>query len=197
MTRQPRVCVLGGPNGAGKTTSAAPLVRDELGITTFVNADTIAHGLSAFDPAAAAVTAGRIMLEQMRGLAAAGADFAFETTLASRSFAPWLRGLREVGGYELLLVFVWLPSPELSIARVADRVRAGGHDVPEATIRRRYSRGIANFAQIYRPLVDHFWCYDNSEVRSRLVADGSGDSIQILEPMIWQQILRCSTTTTT
>jgi predicted ABC-type ATPase len=196
MSQQPRVCVLGGPNGAGKTTSAASLVRDELGITTFVNADTIAHGLSAFDPAAASVAAGRIMLEQMRGLAAARVDFAFETTLASRSFAPWLRKLRQQG-YELMLVFVWLPSPELSIARVADRVRAGGHDVPEATIRRRYARGIANFVRIYRPLVDHFWCYDNSEARARLVADGSGDSLHEVEPMIWQQILQCSKTTTT
>ncbi|MCU0866794.1 MAG: zeta toxin family protein [Planctomycetes bacterium] len=195
MSHQPRVCVLGGPNGAGKTTSAAPLVRDELGISTFVNADTIAHGLSAFDPAAAAVAAGRIMLEQMRGLAAARVDFAFETTLASRSFAPWLRKLRQQG-YELLLVFVWLPSAELSIARVADRVRAGGHDVPEPTIRRRYPRGIANFVRIYRPLVDHFWCYDNSEARARLVADGSGDSLHQVQPMIWQLILRCSTTTT-
>lgn len=91
---------------------------------------------------------------------------------------------------------MWLPSPELSIARVADRVRAGGHDVPEATIRRRYDRGIANFVQIYRPLVDRFWCYDNSEAVARLVADGGGDSLRILQPMIWQQILRCSTTTT-
>lgn len=195
MSQPPRVCVLGGPNGAGKTTSAAPLVRDELGIDTFVNADTIAYGLSAFDPAAAAVAAGRIMLEQMRGLAAARADFAFETTLASRSFAPWLRELRQQG-YELLLVFVWLPSPELSIARVADRVRAGGHHVPEPTIRRRYARGIANFIHLYRPLVDHFWCYDNSEASARLVADGSGDSLHQVQPMIWQQILRCSKTTT-
>lgn len=196
MSRRPRVCVLGGPNGAGKSTSAAPLVRDELGITTFVNADTIAHGLSAFDPAGSAVAAGRIMLAQMRSLAGARADFAFETTLASRSFAPWLSQLRR-RGYELLLVFVWLPSPELSIARVADRVRAGGHDVPEPTIRRRYARGIANFVHLYRPLIDRFWCYDNSEAMARLVADGSGDTLDVLEPMIWQQILRCSTTTKT
>lgn len=98
MTHRPRVCVLAGPNGAGKTTSAAALVRDELGIATFVNADAIALGLSAFDPAAAAVAAGRIMLAEMYSLAAATADFAFETTLASRSFAPWLRKLRENGG---------------------------------------------------------------------------------------------------
>lgn len=197
MGRRPRVCVLAGPNGAGKTTSAAPLVRDELGITTFVNADAIAHGLSAFDPAAASVAAGRIMLQQMHSLATAGADFAFETTLASRSFAPWLQGLRAEGGYELLLVFVWLPSPELSIARVADRVRAGGHDVPEATVRRRYARGIGNFVRLYRPLVDRFWCYDNSEASPRLVANGGGDSLRVLEPMSWSQILQCSTIKTT
>lgn len=197
MGRRPRVCVLAGPNGAGKTTSAAPLVRDQLGITTFVNADAIAQGLSAFDPGAAAVAAGRIMLEQMRTLAHVGADFAFETTLASRSFAPWLEELRSNRGYELMLVFVWLPAPELSIARVADRVRAGGHHVPEPTIRRRFSRGIANFVRLYQPLVDSFWCYDNSEASPRLVAEGGGDSLRIHEPMIWQQILRCSTTTTT
>ncbi|MBL8755015.1 MAG: AAA family ATPase [Planctomycetes bacterium] len=188
---------MGGPNGAGKSTSAAPLVRDELGITTFVNADAIAQGLSAFDPASASITAGRIMLQQMQCLARAGNDFAFETTLASRTFAPWLRELRTVGGYELLLVFVWLPSPELSIARVADRVRAGGHDVPESVIRRRYARGIANFVHMYRTMVDRFWCYDNSEATARLVAAGEGDSLRIFQPMVWQQILQCSTTTTT
>ncbi len=189
MTRRPRVCVLAGPNGAGKTTVARPLVRDELGITTFVNADVIAQGLSGFDPAAAALAAGRLMLAQMAALAAAASDFAFETTLASRTFAPWLLA-RQQQGYDVLLVFVWVKSPELSIQRVAERVRTGGHDVPADTIRRRYQRGLDNFHRMYRPLARHWWCYDNSQLGARLVAFGETDSLSVIEPMTWQQIQR-------
>ncbi|MCB9878259.1 MAG: hypothetical protein H6835_11735 [Planctomycetes bacterium] len=146
MTK-PRVCVLAGPNGAGKTTVARPLVRDELGIRTFVNADVIAQGLAGFDASAKAVAAGRLMLAQLQQLATDRADFAFETTLSARSFLPWL-------------------------------------------IRRRYQRGIDNFARRYRQQVDRWWCYDNSEAVTRLVAFGGGDSLSVGEPMIWKQILQ-------
>jgi predicted ABC-type ATPase len=126
------VVVLSGPNGAGKSTAAPSLLKGRLSVDQFVNADEIARGLAGFAPETAAIPAGRIMLTRLRELAAARADFAFESTLASRSFARWLESLTS-GGYRFHLVFLWLPSADLAVARVRDRVRQGGHDVPETT----------------------------------------------------------------
>src|SRR5688572_21351805 len=126
--KRPLVVVLAGPNGAGKSTSAGLILRDALAVSEFVNADSIAGGLSAFRPETVALAAGRIMLARMRTLAAARADFAFETTLASRSFAPRLAAMKR-DGYEVHLAFLSLPSPDLAVARVAERVAMGGHDV--------------------------------------------------------------------
>src|SRR2546428_12586241 len=111
---RPSVVVISGPNGAGKSTVAPRVLQGTLAITEFVNADVIARGLSAFNPEGAAVAAGRIMLERLRELAAQRASFAFETTLASRSFAPWIKTLIETG-YEFHLVYVWIASPDLSV----------------------------------------------------------------------------------
>ena len=122
------VIVVAGPNGAGKTTAAPQLLRDALAVTEFVNADTIAGGLSAFRPESVSFAAGRIMLARVQELARAGASFAFETTLASRSFAPWLAALRR-DGYRIDLLYLWLESADLAVSRVATRVLMGGHDV--------------------------------------------------------------------
>ena len=170
----PRLVVLAGPNGAGKTTSAGSLLRDTLAVREFVNADTIAQGLSAFDANAAAFHAGRIMITRLHELAGERADFAFETTLASRSFAPWIAQLgRE--GFSFELVFLWLPFPEMAMARVAERVRMGGHSVPEDVIRRRYAGGLQNFFRLYRPLSRHWHFIDNSGATpGRPVAQGAG-----------------------
>jgi predicted ABC-type ATPase len=138
----PIIIVVAGPNGAGKSTAAPYLLRDTLKVDEFVNADAIAAGLSAFRPDRVAVTAGRIMLARIRQLAAARADLTFETTLASRSFAPWLARLRG-DGYRVHLLFLWLGSADLAVSRVAERVRLGGHDVPEAVVRRRYRAGLS------------------------------------------------------
>jgi len=142
----PNLVVLAGPNGAGKSTAAPALLQGTLGVTEFVNADVIAQGLSAFDPDRVALAAGRIMLRRLQELARQGVSFAFETTLASRSFAPWIRELARTG-YLFHLVFLWLPSADFAVQRVANRVRLGGHDVPEMTIRRRYHLGLYNFFQ--------------------------------------------------
>lgn len=132
----PKVVVIAGPNGAGKSTAAPAVLRNTLRVNEFVNADTIAAGLSAFSPdaVAVAVAAGRIMLDRLRDLAGEGRDFAFETTLASMSFAPWLRTL-QLRGYAFHLVYLWLPTVELAIAMVAERVRRGGHAIAEDTVR--------------------------------------------------------------
>ena len=166
----PHLTVLAGPNGAGKSTSAPLLLKGTLGVTEFVNADVVALGLSAFAPEKAALQAGKIMLERLKELARNRQNFAFETTLASRSFAPWISKLRGTG-YRAHLVFLWLPSPEHAIARVAERVRLGGHSVPEDVIRRRYGAGLKNFFNLYLPVVDSWSIYDNSSRnKARLIA---------------------------
>ena len=162
----PHVIVVAGPNGAGKSTAAPHLLRDALQVTEFVNADAIAAGLSAFRPDSVAIAAGRIMLARMEHLAAARENFAFETTLASRSFAPWLAGLRR-GGYHCHVLFLWLPSADFAVSRVAERVRLGGHDVPPAVIRRRYRAGLRNFFRLYMPLADSWQLFDNSNAAPR------------------------------
>ena len=127
---RPSLIALAGPNGAGKSTAGPAVLKETLGVTEFVNADLIAQGLSPFDPESAAVAAGRIMLERMRDLAERRDTFAFETTLAGRAYANWIEQL--IGsGYRFQILFFWLPSAEFAIDRVADRVRLGGHFVPE------------------------------------------------------------------
>ena len=155
LVQAPRVIVLGGCNGAGKTTAARTLLAETLGVMTFVNADIIAQGLSGFDPAGANVEASRIMLERLHELAARRESFAFETTLAARTYAPWLRTLKATD-YVIELHYVWLNRPDLNVSRVALRVQSGGHAVPEGTIRQRYVRSARTFLDLYRALAD-FW----------------------------------------
>jgi predicted ABC-type ATPase len=185
---RPVVVVIGGPNGAGKSTIAARVLQGALAVGEFVNADVIARGLSAFDPDSVAVAAGRIMLERLHALAAQRASFAFETTLSGRSFAPWLRELT-ASGYDFHLVYVWLPSPELALERVAARVRRGGHDIPEDVVRRRYAMGVRNFFELYRPLAKSWQVYDNSERTPMVVATGQRDDVLTVEqPDAWARI---------
>lgn len=182
----PILIALAGPNGAGKSTAGPALLKDTLGVTEFVNADLIAQGLSPFAPETAAFAAGRIMLSRLRELSHRRATFAFETTLAGRAYASWIGGL-QTSGYELHIVFLWLRSPELAIQRVADRVRQGGHHVPEETIRRRYHVGLRNFLGLYRPLATTWRLYDNSErFAPRLIAGGTqGRDPEISDPTTW------------
>jgi len=188
-TANPSVIVLAGPNGAGKTTTAPTLLRETLGVVEFVNADTIAHGLAAFSPELVALEAGTIMLDHIRELGKKRKSFAFETTLASLSLAPWLAELIKTG-YEFHLFFLWLPSAEFALDRVADRVRMGGHNVPAETVRRRYHAGIRNFFSLYQPLASKWRMYDNSDVADlRLLAAGKGALVELIEDeTIWRQI---------
>jgi len=172
--KPPRVVVLAGINGAGKTTASADLLERVLKIPTFVNADTIARGLNGLNPEAEAFRAGRIMLDRLNDLAARREDFAFETTLAARTYAGWLESLRAVG-YDVYLYYYWLDSPDLAIARVAARVQSGGHFVPADTVRQRYARSIRNFFELYRKLAVVWDVYDNSYGQRTLVAFGSTD----------------------
>ncbi len=185
----PRVVVLAGINGAGKTTASLNLLANVLKIPTFVNADAIARGLNGLNPEGVSLAAGRLMLAELGELAARREDFAFETTLAARTYAGWLAGLRATG-YEVYLYYYWLRSPDLAITRVADRVRAGGHHVPDATVRMRYARSVRNFFDLYRPQADQWEVYDNSYGQRELIAMGSVDEELIGDSAAWAAFQR-------
>jgi predicted ABC-type ATPase len=165
---QPRCIVIAGPNGSGKTTFAREFLPADAGVFNFVNADLIAGGIAPLQPQAAAVAAGRIFLAELERLAAAGDDFAFETTLSGRSHLPRLRRWRE-RGYRLEMIFLRLSSPAVAVRRIASRVRQGGHDVPRDHVLRRFARGWANFQADYRPLMHAWAVYDNSGPVPRLL----------------------------
>jgi len=186
----PQIIVIAGPNGAGKTSLAPFLLRDRYDEFPFVNADAIASGLSAFEPESVAIDAGRVMLNRLHELSERRENFAFESTLAARSYAPWLSRLREQG-YEVHLLFVWLQSVDLAIERVAERVRRGGHHIPSQELRRRYQRGINNLFELYIPLADTWAIYDNSEQdQAALVATGVGKGRpRVSRTDLWQMLL--------
>lgn len=165
---EPKILIIAGPNGAGKTTFAREFLPNEADCPQFVNADLIAAGLSPFNPDLAAVRAGRVMLQTIHALTRARESFAFETTLSGQGYAQHIPRWREAG-YRVTIFFLSLPSAEMAIARVAERVRQGGHDVPEAVIRRRFASGLRNFESTYRPAVDAWVIYDNSGNEPRLV----------------------------
>ena len=185
----PNIVIVAGPNGAGKSTAAPELIRDYLDVSEFVNADVIAQGISGFHPEGVAIQAGRVMLARLKELAQHRISFSLETTLAAKSYANWLRELR-TDGYQSHLIFLWLPSPEAAIARVADRVSRGGHNVPEETIRRRYFLGLRNLFRIYLPLVDTWTVFDNSQPHGyEMVATQTrGLPPTIVAPEIWDSI---------
>lgn len=186
----PIAVVIGGPNGAGKSTAAPRLLRGSLGVVEFLNADLIARGLSPFDPEGAALAASGVLLERMDALAANRVSFGMESTLAARSLAVRLRGL--IGqGYEFHLIFLYLSSADMAVARVADRVRHGGHNVPEETIRRRYEAGLKNLFSLYQPIAKSWQVINNSQAgRMDLIAAGGDNRVgQVLQKKVWKHIL--------
>jgi len=154
--------VLAGPNGAGKTTFAKSYLPHFAGCREFVNADLIAAGLSPFNPESQSLVAGRLMLQRMDELIEARKSFALETTLAGRAYARRLRCMKDELNYEIELIYFWLPSADFAVNRVAIRVCQGGHNIPEAVIRRRYKLGISNFAKLYSPLANRWLILDGS-----------------------------------
>lgn len=168
MKAKPRILIIAGPNGAGKTTFAREFLPNEASCPVFVNADLIAAGLAPFAPETAAVQAARLMLQELARHAAVGESFAFETTLSGRGY---LRQIEQwqAAGYLVKLIFLKLLSPEEAIARVAQRVKQGGHDIPEKVIRRRFAAGLANFHQLYAPKVDAWMLFNNAGAQPELV----------------------------
>jgi predicted ABC-type ATPase len=189
MHDRPSIVVIGGPNGAGQTTISKAVLADTLGIRHFVNADTIAQGLCGFAPERASFAAGRLMLRRLHELAEARESFAFESTLASRTFAPWLRQ-QSAHGYSISLVYVCLRSAALAVRRVRHRVRLGGHDVPAETVHRRFVRSAHNLFHLYLPLAHSWTIYDNSSSGpARLVARRSACTPPtVLDRRLWNHL---------
>jgi len=167
--KKPTVYVIAGPNGAGKTTFAAEFLPEFVDCQEFLNADLIAAGLSPFAPETQNVRAGKILLERIDELADDKQDFGFETTLSGRSYARMFRRMKD-NDYRIVLFFLWLPSADMAVARVANRVRQGGHNIPETDIRRRFESGLRNLFHLYRPLLDSWWLYDASGLHPAVIA---------------------------
>lgn len=187
MKTAPELFVIAGPNGAGKTTFAREFLPRFAKCREFVNADLIAGGLSPFSPGAAAMEAGRIMLGKIGELAAQRHTFAFETTLSGRGYLTLFKRLKKEG-YHIHVVFLWLPRVELAIGRVKERVRRGGHFVPEHDIRRRFDRGVRNLLTEYHTLVDTWGLFDNSGSDPQLIARADGGEIVVVDAPLFLKI---------
>jgi predicted ABC-type ATPase len=186
----PRIYLIGGPNGAGKTTSALKLLPDFLGINEFVNADTIAYGISAFNTESVSFSAGKIMLNRIQELISQKKSFAFETTFASRIFAPLLQNSKNYD-YTVNIIYIWLQSIKLAKERVKLRVHSGGHFVPNNIIERRYRNGRLNFVKLYMPITDEWSIYDNSGSEIKPIAFKTKNSNPIIiNEKIFKKIIR-------
>ena len=185
----PKAYIIAGPNGAGKTTFAHEFLPRYVRCDTFLNADYLAQGFSPLAPERAAFAAGRFMLSRMVELVRRRADFGFETTLSGKSYARVFQSMKTVG-YRLHLFFLWLPNVDMAIARVASRVARGGHNIPEATIRRRFSLGLRNLFKLYRPMLDSWVIFDNSDMPPRTIASEDHGSLKVSLPVVYKELLK-------
>ena len=184
----PNLYIIAGCNGAGKTTASYIVLPELLNCKEFVNADIIAAGLSPFNPESVALAAGRIMLERINSLMNEGVDFAFETTLSTKSYVSLIKKAKEAG-YEVTLLYFWLSSPEVAIKRVAKRVSNGGHHIPDDIVERRYYRGISNLFKLYMPICDNWRIVNNMGLPATIVAQQLGSLTKvILNYDIWETI---------
>lgn len=184
-----RLFIISGCNGAGKTTASYTILPEILKCEEFVNADEIARGISPFNPDAASIQAGRLMLNRIDELIRKGIDFAFETTLSTRSYKN-LVNVAQTNGYQVTLLFFWLRTTELAIKRVETRVKEGGHDIPKNVIIRRYENGLQNFFQIFEPIVDEWLFIDNSGEPYELIAEKSVSNSLIHNSQKWDSLLQ-------
>ena len=187
--KSPNIYIIAGPNGAGKTTFAEEFLPNYVKCPTFVNADMIARGLSPFSPDIAALKAGRLLLEQIETYAGKRIDFAFETTLSGVTYLSRLKDLKKEG-YGIHLFFLWIPDVKLSLARVASRVKMGGHDISEKVVRRRFQKGIRNFFKLYRPILDSWMLFDNSGNVPHEIAKEESGKIDIYDRKLYEIILK-------
>ncbi len=183
----PQLYIVAGPNGAGKTTFAKKFLPDYAACRQFVNADLIAGGLSPFSPETAALRAGRLLLEEIRKLAARKIDFGFETTLSGVTYTHLLEKLRREG-YQIHLFFLWIPNIELALARIDERVQRGGHSIPATVVRRRFDKGIKHLFHLFRPLVESWTLFDNSGKSPHLIAAEANHELFITDQKLFDKI---------
>jgi predicted ABC-type ATPase len=181
------VYIIAGPNGSGKSTFAEKFLPDYAKCPNFINADLIAKGLSPFSPRTAALKAGKLVLAQIHEFAKKGIDFGFETTLSGKLYVKLFKKLRE-DDYQLHLFFLWLPSPQLAIERIKERVREGGHDVPIRDIRRRFYRSVANFFKLYQPFLNSWMILNNTGIRPALIARSASSKVVIFDKELFGEI---------
>jgi len=181
--------IIAGCNGAGKTTASYTILPEILNCKEFVNADNIAAGISPFNPEGVAFEAGRIMLSRIQELMNEGADFAFETTLSTRSYVTMVKKAQEKG-YEVSLLYFWLSSPQMAIQRVAKRVSNGGHNIPEDVIKRRYYRGIKNLLKLYMPICNEWTLVDNMDLMPEVIAKSDSFGKTVFNNDIWDRIIK-------
>jgi predicted ABC-type ATPase len=184
----PGIYIIAGCNGAGKTTASITILPEILKCKEFVNADSIAAGLSPFNVESVAFEAGRIMLQRIQRLMEDKEDFAFETTLSTRSYVSLIQKARE-NGYKITLLYFWLKSPDIAKKRVAKRVSQGGHNIPDEVVERRYYRGISNLLNLYIPIVDKWTVFDNMKVGPTIIARGTMNEDQMINSELWDIFL--------
>ena len=189
MKKSKHIYIIAGPNGSGKTTFAREFLPLYAKCETFINADLIAWGLSPFSPTAAALRAGRLLLEQIDRYAARGIDFSFETTLSGVTYLSRFRKLKK-RGYSIHLFFLWIPEVKLSLARVASRVKMGGHDIPDKDVRRRFTRGLQNFFRHYPTVLDSWFLFDNSGKTPVEIANQEEGKLNISDLVLYAKILK-------
>lgn len=184
----PKLYVIAGCNGAGKTTASYTILPEMLQCKEFVNADEIAKGLSPFNPESVSIDAGRIMLARINGLLADKVDFAFETTLATRTYVNFIEKAH-ARGYHVTLIYFWLNSPDLAVSRVGMRVASGGHAIEEGVVRRRYKQGVRNLFSLYLDNADYWLIVDNSSSPFRVIADGERDKRKhVSDPLLYNEM---------
>ena len=185
---KPICTIIGGVNGSGKTTFALDYLANNVACKHFINADLIAVGLSPLDPTQQQITANRLFLQQIKQAVTRRKNFAFETTLSGKTYLNLIRQL-QTSGWFVDLIYLYLPSVQLSIERVAERVKHGGHDIALTSIARRYPRSINNLVHHYAPLCDSVLCLDNSQKQEKVIFTQTQQGIIIQNKIIYQTII--------
>jgi predicted ABC-type ATPase len=186
---RPQCYIIAGPNGAGKTTFAMEFLPRFVWCLNFINPDLIAQGISPLDPSRSMTRAGRLVLEEIRRQVARGEDFAFETTLAGRTYYRQIHGMK-AKGYDIQVFYLWVTNAELALSRIRGRVEVGGHSVPETDVRRRFQRSLTNLFLMYRQLINSLYFFDNSgEVPIMIFQEEEGHR-EVFDERLYQEILQ-------
>ncbi|MCK5082845.1 MAG: zeta toxin family protein [Candidatus Omnitrophica bacterium] len=181
--------IIAGPNGSGKTTFAKTFLPEYAKCDRFINADLIAAGLSPFSPSQVAIKSGRLVLEQIKEYSDNGVDFGFETTMSGVTYLKYFKMLKEKG-YKINIFFLWMPSSQLAVARVKDRVAQGGHNVPIEDIKRRFERSMDKFFKEYRLLADKWILFNNAETTPKIIAKKKNAHIEVINQNLFAKITK-------